>query len=68
MLEQIMKSLELPMTKTVTTLETFGNTAAASIPLTLQKAWETGRLEPGARVMLCGFGGGLSWGAALFDW
>ena len=23
---------------------------------------------PGARVMLCGFGGGLSWGAALFDW
>jgi 3-oxoacyl-[acyl-carrier-protein] synthase-3 len=68
MLEAIMAALELPMEKTVTTIESYGNTAAASIPLTLQKAWETGRLRPGARVMLCGFGGGLSWGAALFDW
>jgi 3-oxoacyl-[acyl-carrier-protein] synthase-3 len=68
MLEAIMANLELPMEKTVTTVESYGNTAAASIPLTLQKASETGRLKPGARVMLCGFGGGLSWGAALFDW
>jgi len=68
MLEAIMASLELPMAKTVTTLERYGNTAAASIPLTLQKASETGRLQAGARVMLCGFGGGLSWGAALFNW
>jgi 3-oxoacyl-[acyl-carrier-protein] synthase-3 len=68
MLEAIMTNLDLPMTKTVTTVENYGNTAAASIPLTLQKAAETGKLRPGARVMLCGFGGGLSWGAALFDW
>jgi 3-oxoacyl-[acyl-carrier-protein] synthase-3 len=68
MLEAIMKNLELPMEKTVTTVETYGNTAAASIPLTLQKAWEAGRLTPGTKIMLCGFGGGLSWGAALFDW
>jgi 3-oxoacyl-[acyl-carrier-protein] synthase-3 len=68
MLEAIMANLALPMEKTATTVETYGNTAAASIPLTLQKAWETGRLRPGARVMLCGFGGGLSWGAALFNW
>ena len=39
MLEAIMKSLELPMEQTVTTVESYGNTAAASIPLTLQKAW-----------------------------
>jgi 3-oxoacyl-[acyl-carrier-protein] synthase-3 len=68
MLEAIMKSLALPMHKTCTTVETFGNTAAASIPLTLQKASELGQLRAGARVMLCGFGGGLSWGAALFNW
>ena len=68
MLEAIMTSLELPMSKTVTTVETYGNTAAASIPLTLQKAWEEGRLKAGTKIMLCGFGGGLSWGAALFDW
>ena len=68
MLKAIMATLELPMEKTITTIESYGNTAAASIPLTLQKAWETGRLREGSRVMLCGFGGGLSWGAALFEW
>jgi 3-oxoacyl-[acyl-carrier-protein] synthase-3 len=68
MLEAMMTSLSLPMEKTVTTVETYGNTAAASIPLTLEKAWDMGRLRAGARVMLCGFGGGLSWGAALFNW
>jgi 3-oxoacyl-[acyl-carrier-protein] synthase-3 len=68
MIENIMRSLELPMERTVTTVETLGNTAAASIPLTLEKAVATGKLKEGARVMLCGFGGGLSWGAALLDW
>jgi 3-oxoacyl-[acyl-carrier-protein] synthase-3 len=68
MIESIMSKLELPMERTVTTLETLGNTAAASIPITLQRAVEAGRLRPGSRVMLCGFGGGLSWGAALLEW
>jgi 3-oxoacyl-(acyl-carrier-protein) synthase III len=68
MIENIMTALELSMEQTVTTVETYGNTAAASIPLTLDKAHEAGRLKPGSRVMLCGFGGGLSWGAALVEW
>jgi 3-oxoacyl-[acyl-carrier-protein] synthase-3 len=68
MIEAIMKTLDLPMDKTVTTVETYGNTAAASIPLTLEKARAAGRLAAGAKVMMCGFGGGLSWGAALVDW
>jgi 3-oxoacyl-[acyl-carrier-protein] synthase-3 len=68
MIEAMMKSLELPMDRTATTVETYGNTAAASIPLTLEKAQQTGQLRRGSRVMLCGFGGGLSWGAALLDW
>jgi 3-oxoacyl-[acyl-carrier-protein] synthase-3 len=68
MLEAIMGSLELPMEKTVTTVETYGNTAAASIPLTLAKARQMGKLAAGARLMMCGFGGGLSWGAALGEW
>lgn len=67
MLEAIMRSLELPMDRTVTTIESYGNTAAASIPLTLQRAAEAGRIRPGGRIALCGFGGGLSWGAALVD-
>ncbi len=68
MIEALMTSLEVPQDRTVTTVETYGNTAAASIPLTLEKAWRTGRLRQGSRVVLCGFGGGLSWGAALLDW
>lgn len=68
MIEALMRSLEVPQERTVTTVETYGNTAAASIPLTLQKAWQEGRLRPGSKVVLCGFGGGLSWGAALLDW
>ena len=68
MIEQIMAALGLGMDRTVTTVENYGNTAAASIPITLHKAVETGRLRAGSRVALCGFGGGLSWGAALVDW
>jgi 3-oxoacyl-[acyl-carrier-protein] synthase-3 len=68
MIEAIMHDLGQPMEKTVTTLETYGNTAAASIPITLDKALESGRLRAGSRVVLCGFGGGLSWGAALLEW
>jgi 3-oxoacyl-[acyl-carrier-protein] synthase-3 len=68
MIEELMTRLELSMDQTVTTVESLGNTAAASIPLTLDKACRSGRLRRGSRVMLCGFGGGLSWGAALLDW
>jgi 3-oxoacyl-[acyl-carrier-protein] synthase-3 len=68
MIEAIVGSLGLPMDRTVTTLESYGNTAAASIPISLHRAWELGRLRPGQRVLLCGFGGGLSWGAVLFEW
>jgi 3-oxoacyl-[acyl-carrier-protein] synthase III len=68
MIEEIMHQLGLSMDKTVTTVSSYGNTAAASIPITLQKAFEEGKLYPGCRVALAGFGGGLSWGAALLEW
>jgi 3-oxoacyl-[acyl-carrier-protein] synthase-3 len=68
MIEAIMAQLDLPMDRAVTTVETYGNTAAASVPLTLVKARDTGALRPGKRVVLCGFGGGLSWGVALLEW
>jgi len=68
MIHAIMEALGLPLERAVTTVEHYGNTAAASIPLTLQKALDVGRLRSGSRVMMCGFGGGLSWGAALADW
>jgi 3-oxoacyl-[acyl-carrier-protein] synthase-3 len=68
LIEAIMEKLGQSMEKTLTTVQHYGNTAAASIPITLQKAFEQGRLKPGTRVLVVGFGGGLAWGAALFEW
>lgn len=49
-------------------IERYGNTSAASIPLALDELAEEGRLQPGMRVLLVGFGGGLTWGGALLSW
>jgi 3-oxoacyl-[acyl-carrier-protein] synthase-3 len=45
-----------------------GNTAAASIPVLLAQAALSGALQPGHRVLLAAFGGGLTWGAATLTW
>jgi 3-oxoacyl-[acyl-carrier-protein] synthase-3 len=68
MIETLMAEVGIPIARTVTTIAEYGNTAAASIPITLEKALRSGRLAPGDRVLLCGFGGGLSWGAAVLEW
>jgi 3-oxoacyl-[acyl-carrier-protein] synthase-3 len=48
MIHAIMEALGLPLERAVTTVEHYGNTAAASIPLTLQKALDVGRLRSGS--------------------
>lgn len=45
-----------------------GNTSAASIPLALWEMQEKDLLHPGDRLVLAGFGGGLTWGAMLLNW
>lgn len=49
-------------------IDRVGNTAAASIPLALDRAWADGALRPGDRVLLTAFGGGLAWGSAALTW
>jgi 3-oxoacyl-[acyl-carrier-protein] synthase-3 len=49
-------------------IERYGNTSNASIPLALDEAARTGRLEDGRHVLLVAFGGGLTWGASLLRW
>ncbi|WP_306317872.1 MULTISPECIES: beta-ketoacyl-ACP synthase III [unclassified Streptomyces] len=49
-------------------LDRVGNTAAASIPLALADAVDSGRLKPGDRVLTAAFGGGLTWGATTLRW
>jgi 3-oxoacyl-[acyl-carrier-protein] synthase-3 len=49
-------------------VQRFGNTSAASIPLALDEAVRGGRVKEGDLVLLCAFGGGLTWGSALIRW
>jgi 3-oxoacyl-[acyl-carrier-protein] synthase-3 len=54
--------------KVCVNLQKYGNTSAASIPLALNDAVQAGRLKAGDLVLLCAFGGGLTWGSALIRW
>ncbi len=49
-------------------IQKYGNTSAASIPLALDEAVKVGRVKPGDLLLLCAFGGGLTWGSALIRW
>ncbi len=60
--------LRLPPEKVFVNLERYGNTSGASIPLALDEAARSGRLQEGMLVMTVGFGGGLAWGANLIRW
>jgi 3-oxoacyl-[acyl-carrier-protein] synthase-3 len=57
------KALDLPEEKICHNIQRFGNTTAASIPLALDEAWESGRIGPGSTVVFLGLGAGLTWGA-----
>ncbi len=67
-IEAVMGRLGLPMEKAVLTIEQYGNTSAACIPMALDLAAREGRLKPGALVLMVAFGGGLTWGSALVRW
>jgi 3-oxoacyl-[acyl-carrier-protein] synthase-3 len=62
------ESVGLPKGRVFTNIERYGNTSAASIPIALCEAIEEGRLRPGDSVLMCGFGAGLTWGTAIFQW
>jgi len=60
--------LGLPDHKVIVNLQKVGNTSAASIPLALDEAVRDGRVKPGHLVLLCAFGGGLTWASSLIRW
>jgi len=68
LIQACMERLGLPMDKTYLTLDRYGNTSAASVPITLDEAARAGRLRRGDVVVLVAFGGGLTWGAAVMRW
>lgn len=67
-LAAVARRLELPPERFVSNIAQVGNTVAASIPLALVAGHASGELQPGHRVVLAGFGGGLAWGSAALVW
>jgi len=65
-LESACERLNFPMSKVALTLDRYGNTSAASIPLALKASLE--QLEDGDTVVMVGFGGGLAWSALAMKW
>jgi 3-oxoacyl-[acyl-carrier-protein] synthase-3 len=60
--------LGLPSERIFTNLAHYGNTGAASVPIALCEALESGQIQAGDHVVLVGFGTGLTWGAAVIEW
>lgn len=67
-IESAAKRLGLPMDKFFVNLERYGNTSAASIPIALTEAVTQGKIHAGDKLVLVGFGAGLTWAAAALEW
>ncbi len=64
-IEATAKHAHIPMEKVYVNVDRFGNTSAASIPIALDEAIETGRIGEGSIVLLVAFGAGFTWGAVV---
>lgn len=67
-LDAVAQRLNIPAEKVISNLAHYGNTSAASIPLALDEAVRQGKIQPGDVIASAGFGAGLTWGAAIFQW
>ncbi len=62
------KRLNMPMEKVLINIDKYGNTSAASIPIALDEAVQTGKVKDGDFLLLEAFGGGLTWASSLIRW
>ena len=60
------EALNINDEQTVVTVDKYGNTSAASIPMAMNYAFEQGKIKAGDTILFDAFGGGLTWGCALF--
>jgi len=67
-MEAARQRLDLPIEKMSNTVGKYGNTSAASIPISLVEDLEAGRIKDDDIILMVGFGGGLTWGAILMKW
>ena len=66
--EAVAKRLKQPLEKVPMNIDRFGNTSGATVPILLDELNREGKLERGDKIVLAGFGGGLTWGAVLLEW
>jgi 3-oxoacyl-[acyl-carrier-protein] synthase-3 len=66
--EYVAQTLGIPPEKLVHNIQRYGNTTAATIPILLAEAEQSGRLQRGMKIATVAFGSGFTWGAALIDW
>ena len=64
-IEATAKRLDMPMDRVVVTVDRHGNTSSGSVPLALDEAIRSGRVQRGQLLLLEAFGGGFTWGAVL---
>ena len=67
-IEAIASRLGIPMEQTVLTIDRTANNSAATIPIALDAAVNDGRIRPGDRLLMAGFGFGMTWASAIVDW
>lgn len=66
-ISNVAKKFNISNDKFFVNLEKYGNTSAASIPMALCEAFETKKITKGDKVILVGFGGGLTWGSTIIE-
>ncbi len=64
-IEATAKRLDMPMERVIVTVDKHGNTSSGSVPLALDEAVRSGRVQRGQLLLLEAFGGGFTWGSAL---
>ncbi len=67
-IDAAIKRLNLPADRFFVNIDRYGNTSSASIPIALCEAIAAGRVNQGDRMVMVGFGAGLTWAAAALEW
>lgn len=67
-IQSVAKRIKAPEEKFPTSLDHCGNISAASVPILLDEMNQKSMLKPGMKIVLSGFGAGLTWGAAVIEW
>ncbi len=67
-IDAAVKRLKFPREQVIVNLDKYGNMSSASIPVALDEALNAGRIQKGDKIVMVGFGAGLTWGANLIEW